>query len=82
MFALGDLRETRVYQEGRQAEGTELVLRLLHRRLGAIAPQQQQQILALPLAQLEELAEALLDWHSPAELTRWLAEHPTVANSV
>ena len=31
------------------------------------------QIQALPLEQLEALADALLDFHGPANLTAWLA---------
>ena len=33
------------------------------------------QIRALPLVQLEALAEALLDFQGPVDLTAWLATH-------
>lgn len=49
-------------QEGRQAGELEMVLRLLARRCGALNPEQQARIRSLPLARLEALAEALLDF--------------------
>jgi len=63
-------------QEGRQAEAAALTLRLLQRRCGPLSPQQQQHIQALPLARLEALADALLDFHGPADLAAWLAGDP------
>jgi predicted transposase YdaD len=60
-------------REGRQAEAAALALRQLQRRFGALPPAAQQaQLQALPLAQLEALAEALLDFQSPNDLTAWL----------
>jgi predicted transposase YdaD len=60
-------------REGRQAEAAALALRQLQHRFGALPPAAQQaQIQALPLAQLEALAEALLDFQSPNDLTAWL----------
>jgi hypothetical protein len=50
-----------------------LALRQLQRRFGALPPAAQQaQIQALPLAQLEALAEALLDFQGTADLAAWL----------
>jgi hypothetical protein len=50
-----------------------LALRQLQRRFGALLPAAQQaQIQALPLAQLEALAEALLDFQGTADLAAWL----------
>jgi hypothetical protein len=48
------------------------VLRLLRRRLGAVPAEAESRIRALPVAELEALGEALLDWHTPAELMTWL----------
>ncbi len=62
-------------QEGRQEEGATLVLRQLARRLGQITPEVREQIQQLPLAQLEELGEALLDFDSMQDLTAWLQTH-------
>jgi predicted transposase YdaD len=85
MFALGDLRETRVYQEalsegiqlgkqeGKQEGEAQLVLRLLTRRLGPLTRSQQQQIATLSVSRLEALAEALLDFQDLEELDAWLA---------
>jgi predicted transposase YdaD len=58
--------------EGRQAEAAALTLRLLQRRCGPLTPQQQARLQALPLAQLEALADALLDFQGPDDLTTWL----------
>ena len=59
-------------REGRQEEAAALALRQLQRRCGALAPDQAAQIQALPLAQLEALAEALLDFQGPNDLAAWL----------
>ena len=82
-----ELRHTRVAQEwieeGRQEgrqEGLQegeasVTLRLLHRRCGPLSDATAARIKALPLEQLEALAEALLDFSGPADLAAWLAEH-------
>ncbi len=59
-------------ERGRQAEAAALCLRLLQRRCGPVTPQQQARLQALPLAQLEALADALLDFHGPDDLMTWL----------
>lgn len=59
-------------EEGRQEEGASLVLRQLTRRVGQLAPEMRTQIQQLPVAQLEELGEALLDFSSMQDLTDWL----------
>ncbi|MFM8278556.1 MAG: DUF4351 domain-containing protein [Cyanobium sp.] len=48
--------------EGRQAEAAALALRQLQRRCGPLSAEQEARIQALPLADLEALAEALLDF--------------------
>jgi len=60
-------------KEGRQEGELEVTLRLLRRRCGKLSPDQEGRIRSLPLAQLEALAEALLDFHGAADLERWLA---------
>jgi hypothetical protein len=50
-------------------------LRLLNRRCGLLSKATTARIKALPLEQLEALAEALLDFSGPADLAAWLAEH-------
>ncbi len=88
MFGLSELKKTRYYQEVReevreelqqtvreevrQQEALGLVRRLLVRRLGAINPQLQERIDQLAVTQLENLAEALLDFSNEADLAAWL----------
>lgn len=68
-------------QEGRQEgeargearEAAKMTLRLLNRRCGPLTGATTTQIQALPLEQLESLADALLDFQSPADLASWLA---------
>jgi predicted transposase YdaD len=59
-------------QRGMQREGANLVLRLLNRRLGQISASLEEQICQLPVEQLEDLGEALLDFDSEADLLNWL----------
>ena len=60
-------------ERGKKQEALELILRLLTRRFGAIEPEIQQQIRSLSITQLEELAEALLDFSSQSDLVNYLA---------
>jgi Domain of unknown function (DUF4351) len=53
-------------------ESVALILRLLTRRLGSLPDALRTQVEQLPLPQLEALAEALLDFQSPADLEAWL----------
>jgi predicted transposase YdaD len=61
-------------QQGRRAEAAAMTQRLLQRRFGPLASEQQTRIQALPLAELEALADALLDFQSSADLVAWLAQ--------
>ena len=78
-----DLRHTRVAQEwieeGRlegEAQGeAKVTLRLLNRRCGPLSEVTTARIQALPLQQLEALADALLDFSEPADLAVWLEKH-------
>ena len=83
MLGLSELKQTRVYQEA-QAEGRQegmqegeatLVLRQLARRLGQVTTEVRSQIQQLPVVQLEELGEALLDFSSAQDLMDWLEDH-------
>lgn len=62
-------------RQGRQAEAAAMTQRLLQRRFGPLASEQQTRIQALPLAELEALADALLDFQSSADVGAWLAQH-------
>ncbi len=59
-------------QRGLQKGEVAVILRLLIRRFGAIEPEVQQQIQTLSITQLDELAEALLDFSSPSDLVNYL----------
>ena len=59
-------------QQGLQQGELAVVVRLLTRRLGTIPDQLRSQIQALPLPQLENLAEALLDFTNLSDLVAWL----------
>jgi predicted transposase/invertase (TIGR01784 family) len=92
MFTIGDLKQTRVYQdakqEGRQEgwqegrqEGRQegelqkaqsLVLRQLTRRLGKLGSRLTNSVKKLEITQLDELAEALLDFADVSDLEGWL----------
>jgi hypothetical protein len=52
-----------------------LLVRLLTRRVGTIAPPLETQIRSLSLTQLEDLGEALLDFTQPTDLENWLQAH-------
>ncbi|MGA7954119.1 MAG: DUF4351 domain-containing protein, partial [Gloeobacterales cyanobacterium] len=62
-------------EEGRQAEGTAVVLKQLQHKLGELPNEIQAQIMALSIEQLELLAEELLDFSKMENLTAWLATH-------
>jgi len=71
-----DFTHTRFYQdvllEGKQEGEAHLIVRQLMRRCGLITPEQKQQVLAMPVADLERLGEALLDFSGAADLQDWL----------
>ena len=62
-------------QEGHQEESQRLVGRMMRHKFGVnpAVQQAEQQLPMLDVAQLEELAEALLDLTETQALTRWLA---------
>ena len=67
-------------QEGRQEGEKDLVLRLLHRRIGEIDALLIERITGLSIEHLENLGEALLDFSSVADLEAWLT-YNTQSNS-
>ena len=83
----GHLRHTRAVQEwmeegrlegearGRAAEATSMAIRQLSRRCGPLSAATTARIQAMPLQQLEALADALLDFAGADDLASWLAEH-------
>jgi predicted transposase/invertase (TIGR01784 family) len=75
-----ELEQTRVYREaslegevrGELREAQALILRQLKRRVGNVSIDLEARVKVLPLLQLEELGEALLDFTSLADLVAWL----------
>ncbi len=61
-------------EQGKQLEAANLVLRQLNRRLGQISESVSEQIRQLPVEQLENLGEALLDFENEADLLGWLGK--------
>jgi predicted transposase YdaD len=80
-----ELKQTRFYQEvftegeqagwqkGRQEGEVTLLLRLLQRRCGELAPAVKERIAHLSLSHLEALGEAVLEFREAADLDQWLA---------
>ena len=60
---------------GRAAEAASVALRQLNLLCGPLSETTTARIQALPLAQLESLADALLDFSGPSDLAAWLAQH-------
>ena len=82
MFAISDLKKTKVYEEGVQegreekrlkvlAQERSLVICLLKRKVGELPKSTLLQVDRLSLMQLEDLAEALLDFGELADLDAW-----------
>jgi len=61
-------------EQGKQQEAIALIMRQLPRRIGAVTPQLQERICGLSLNQLEDLAEALLDFSTEADLIAHLQQ--------
>ena len=60
---------------GRALGEATVTLRQLNLRCGPLTKATTERIQALPLEQLELLAEALLDFSGPADLATWLEDH-------
>lgn len=72
-----DFSQSLAYQQifglGEAKGEAKVALRLLHRLCGPLSSDTTAQINALPVEKLEALADALLDFQGPADLTAWLA---------
>ena len=75
MLGLSELKETRVYQEGREEEARSLLTRQLTRKLGPLPEAIEEQINQLSLEALETLGEAIFDLSALSDLEAWLAEN-------
>lgn len=58
--------------QGRQEGELKVILRMLNRKLGSITPQLEERIRQLSTTQLEDLADALLDFTCQEDLVTWL----------
>ncbi len=68
-------REEIGLQRGKQEEASQLIFKLLQRKVGSLSPQIQQQVENLSLEKLESLGEALLDFNSLDNLNSWLTNN-------
>ncbi len=79
---IGEIRGLRRgVRKGRQAGQSALVLRQLRRRLGPLPEARRRAIGKLSLPKIEALGEALLDFDSPEDLTRWMQKNAPPAAS-
>jgi hypothetical protein len=62
-------------EQGLHQGEVTVTLRLLKRRFGVLPETVTAQISALPLERIEALADALLDFNAPDDLTRWLDQN-------
>ncbi|WP_009633860.1 DUF4351 domain-containing protein [Synechocystis sp. PCC 7509] len=65
-----------ILQKGLQQGEIAVVVRQLTRQIGTIPDSVRSQILVLPVPQLENLAEALLDFTNLSDLETWLEANP------
>ncbi|KST62463.1 hypothetical protein BC008_09855 [Mastigocoleus testarum BC008] len=65
-------QETRFYRDIKQEGELSLILRQLNRKVGELPQEIRQRIEALSLEELENLAEALLDFTNMNDLHVWL----------
>ncbi len=62
-------------QKGAEREARKMVTLLLEQRVGKLSRPMQQKLEPLVLEQVEALCQALLDFQSKEDLTRWLKQH-------
>jgi hypothetical protein len=59
-------------EQGVKRGKSDLVLRMLRKRFGSLDAESEGRVGQLSVEQLEELAEALLDFSAPSDLATWL----------
>jgi len=69
------MRESVISQDILQEGALSIVMRLLRRKVGTVPPAQLLKIQALDSTQLDDLAEALLDFSVLTDLEVWLAQN-------
>lgn len=74
-----DLKDTRYYQEVaaevRQESKADLLLHMMKKRFGDLAPFQETIVQSMSEDRLVALSEALLDFSGPDDFARWLAQN-------
>jgi Domain of unknown function (DUF4351) len=68
------LHKSVIYQDIQEEAAIYLLTRQLRRKVGNVPPALLVQIQSLPLNQMEDLGEALLDFNSLTDLEAWLAQ--------
>ncbi len=63
---------TSIEKDGEARGETKLVVRQLNRQFGLVSEETVAKIEALPIEQLEQLGEDLLDFNSSQDLVNWL----------
>jgi DNA-binding transcriptional regulator GbsR (MarR family) len=67
------MKESVIYQDIQAEEAAKLVFRQLNRKIGNISQKLAQEIRELPVEQIENLGEALLEFESEQDLQKWLS---------
>jgi predicted transposase YdaD len=67
--------EQRGVQIGAQRELSKILVRLLTRKFGKVSPRLKTRLSKMPVDQLEDLAEAIFDFETVADLNAWLRSH-------
>ncbi|MEA5553151.1 DUF4351 domain-containing protein [Anabaena cylindrica UHCC 0172] len=75
IFLVNGIKQTRVYQEAKQEEATNLLVRQLSKRFGKLSSNYIENINKLTIEQLEDLGEALFDFVDISDLEQWLKTH-------
>ena len=72
---IGEQRGLQIGEQRGLQRQSAILLRQLTRKFGKISPRAKSQISKLSVAQLEDLAEAIFDLQTVADLNDWLKTH-------
>jgi predicted transposase YdaD len=72
---IGEQRGLQIAEQRGLQRQVSMVLRMLTRKFGKVSPRTKSQISKLAVAQLEDLAEAIFDLQTVADLNTWLKTH-------
>ncbi|MGF1602928.1 MAG: Rpn family recombination-promoting nuclease/putative transposase [Thermosynechococcaceae cyanobacterium] len=71
----GSGKQKQTLEKGAKQEALKFVLRLLNRRVEGLNAELEAEVSSLPVDQIEDLGEALLDFSGESDLVKWLKEH-------